>query len=67
MNENWMNHMIPKKVVTVETWVSCPIEKHLQKMQAVRRLIPTVTKYSTRLYVPARQFGGTCWFSSIIV
>ena len=55
-----MNHMIPKKVVTVETRVSCPIEKQLQKMQAVRRLIPTVTKYSTRLYVPARQFGGSC-------
>lgn len=27
-------------------------------MQAVRRLIPTVTKYSTRLAVPVRQFGG---------
>ena len=52
--------MIPKKVVTVETRVSCPIEKQLQKMQAVRRLIPTVTKHSTRLYIPARQFGGSC-------
>ena len=37
-------------------------------MQAVRRLIPTVAKASTRFYMPVRQFGGTfCIFGIHVV